>query len=56
MAAIKLKLHLNWDADKSIWETKKAFGFLPTVRTYTEEELRVFLASNESIDVVLKYE
>lgn len=55
MAARKLKLHLNWDADKKIWETKKAFGFLPSARTYTEDDLRALLSTNENIDVVLKY-
>ncbi len=56
MAARKLKLHLNWNTDKQIWETKKAFGFLPIARTYSEDDLRTLLSQNENIDVVLKYE
>jgi len=56
MAARKRKLHLNWEIESNIWRVKKAFGFLPTARSFTEEALHELLSANEDIDVVLKYE
>ncbi len=55
MVLRKRKLHLNWDADRLVWEIKKAFGFLPNVRSYTEDALGILLRDNQDIDVVLKY-
>ncbi len=55
MTGRKRKLHLNWDIESNMWLVKKAFGFLPQTKLFTEEALREFLTANEDVDVVLKY-
>lgn len=55
MAAMKRKLHLNWDDEKKLWLVKKTFGFLAPKYSFSEQDLTEYLVANSDIEVIARY-
>lgn len=55
MAAMKKKLHINWDVEKGAWLVKKSFGFLAPSNSFTADTLRSFMSENPDVEVVARY-